>query len=94
MTWLDKIFPGSDAPAPTGDPDRIAEVEAVLERLRPHFRADGGDIRLVRIDEFGWVELRMHGACDGCQMSSLTLRGAIEPELRANYAWVMGVRTV
>jgi len=86
---------GGGAPeGPTGDPERIAEVQEVLESLRHHFVADGGDIRLVRVDEFGWVELSLHGACDGCSASSLTLRGGIEPELRRRCDWVLGVRVV
>jgi Fe-S cluster biogenesis protein NfuA len=94
MNWLKNIFRGDDNPEPTGEPDRVAEVEAVLARMRPLFLADGGDIRLIRVDEFGWVELRMHGACNSCNVSSLTLRGAIEPELKNAYEWVQGVRTV
>ncbi|MCL4141205.1 UNVERIFIED_CONTAM: hypothetical protein GTU68_050573 [Idotea baltica] len=97
---MNKLFAGkqhgspAEPVAPTGDPEKIAQVETVLERLRPHFQADGGDIRLVRVDEFGYVELSMHGACNGCSASALTLRGAIEPELKAAYDWVEGVRTL
>jgi Fe-S cluster biogenesis protein NfuA len=94
MNWMNKLFAGNEPAAPTGDPERIAQVESVLVRLRPHFEADGGDIRLVRVDEFGWVELSMHGACNGCSASTMTLKGAIEPELRAAFDWVEGVRTL
>ncbi len=94
MGLFDKFF-GSDEPhLPLGDSKRIAQVEAVLELLRPHFKADGGDIRLVRVDEFGWVEVSMHGACNGCQSASMTLRGALEPELKRCMDWVQGVRAV
>jgi len=94
MNWLAKILPRASGEAPQGDPERIQAVEAVLHRLRPHFLADGGDIRLVRGDEFSWVEVRLHGACDGCQMSMLTVRGALEPELKRTLDWVEGLRTV
>lgn len=94
MPWPFSNSSRGGTPTPSGDPEQVAQVEAVLEHLRPHFKADGGDIRLVRVDEFGWVELRMHGACDGCQVSSMTLRGAIEPELRRTCGWFEGLRTV
>lgn len=88
------MFSPRDSEVPRGDPDRILQVEQILDRLRPHFKADGGDIRLVRVDEFGWVEVSMHGACNGCSASSLTLRGAIEPALKRELDWVEGVRAV
>lgn len=91
--WWPRRRDGSGA-GPTGDPARIEAVQEVLERLRPHFVADGGDVRLVRVDEFGYVELSLHGACDGCAASTLTLRGAVEPELRRTLDWVEGVRVV
>lgn len=92
-SWL----PGGRGAAPGtpgGDPARVAEVEVVLEELRPHFRADGGDVRLERVDEFGYVEVSLHGACDGCAASTLTLKGGVEPELRRRLDWVEGVRVV
>lgn len=94
LNWIGNMFSdGSGQPA-TGDPERIAAVEIVLERLRPMFKADGGDIRLRRVDEFGWIELTMHGSCNGCSSSSMTLRGAIEPQLMEELDWVEGVRAV
>ncbi len=94
MSLFEKMFGSTPDGAPTGDPERIAEVEAILESMRHYFKADGGDIRLVRVDEFGWVEVSMHGACDGCMASSMTLRGALEPELRRQLDWVEGLRAV
>ncbi len=92
MSWLPNRFGPGTAKAPFGDPERVAAVEAVLERLRPYFKADGGDMRLVRVDEFGFVEVSLHGACDGCMASTLTLRGALEPELRRELDWFEGLR--
>ena len=94
MNFLERLFSSNDQEPPTGDPERIREVEAVLERLRPLFKADGGDIRLVRVDDFGWVEVRLHGACHGCSASSMTLRGALEPELAGAVDWFEGLRAV
>lgn len=94
MEFLERMFGGSQDEAPKGNPEQIQEVEAVLTRLRPMFLADGGDIRLVRVDEFGWVEVRLHGACNGCSASTLTLKGALEPELANTLDWFEGLRAV
>lgn len=99
MTWLTllrRIFGGSAEATPTppqGDPERVLEVEAVLQRLRPAFRADGGDIVLVAV-EGGRVDVRLRGACSGCAASTLTLRGALEPALRERLAWFERLRAL
>ena len=95
MSWTERLFSRREEPhdPPTGDADRIAEVEEVLAEMRPHFQADGGDIRLTAVDDDGWVDVSMFGACNGCHMSSMTLRGALEPELKRRLPWVLGLRS-
>lgn len=51
------------------------KVEEVLESIRPALRFDGGDVELVDIGEDGTVYVRLMGACSGCSMSLLTLKG-------------------
>jgi len=100
MSFLSRLFGGAareDEPAaiaPTGDPVRIAEVEAILVELRPLFRADGGDMVLAAVTEQGDVELHARGACHGCAVSDLTLRGALAPRLRERCDWFREVRFV
>jgi Fe-S cluster biogenesis protein NfuA len=61
----------------TGQPDwptggLEARVRFAVEEVRPALQADGGDVRLARIeDSVVYVELR--GACDGCPMAHSTL---------------------
>jgi len=57
------------------------KVEAALSRIRPALQADGGDVELVDVSE-GVVTLRLTGACDGCPMSTMTLRAGIERVLK------------
>jgi len=97
VSWLERFWSAvrgeeDEVPVPTGDPVRIAQVEAVLAEARPMFLADGGDILLVAVDDAGWVEVRLRGACTHCAASEQTLFGALEPRLRARWAWVRGVR--
>lgn len=89
---LRRLWPSRAGAAPTGDPERVAAVEAVLEELRPAFRADAGDMRLVSVDDDGWVVLKAVGSCNGCSASVLTLQGALAPRLRERCPWFAGVR--
>ena len=90
MNFLAKLFnsasPAELSPA-EGDPVRVAQVEALLEELRPLFRADGGDIHLLRVTTEGEVSVRLVGACGSCSLSGLTLRGAVEPLLKKRLDW-------
>jgi len=57
------------------------KVEEVLAQIRPHLEADGGGVELVDVIE-GIVTLRLLGACGGCPMSTMTLKGGIERILK------------
>ena len=100
MSFLSRLFGGAArdsepaAKAATGDPARIEEVEAILAVLRPLFRADGGDMILAAVTAEGDVELHARGACHGCAVSDLTLRGALAPRLRERCEWFREVRFV
>lgn len=55
------------------------ELKEVIEDIRPGIQMDGGDIEFVSFDEeTGKVEIRLHGACVGCPMSSVTLKQGVE----------------
>lgn len=96
MTWLDRLLGGwgleeEKRLEPRGDPDRIREVNAVLAEVQPMFLADGGEVRLVAVDD-GWVVVELRGACRSCHASEMSLQGALEPRLRSRLAWFAGLR--
>jgi Fe-S cluster biogenesis protein NfuA len=66
-------------------------VEAVLDRIRPALQADGGDVELVGVSEDNVVTVRLTGACVGCPMSQLTLKGGIERILKHEIPEVVSV---
>ena len=68
-----------------------AEVEKVLEMVRPGLQADGGDVELVDVTEDGIVKVRLKGACGSCPMSTMTLKMGIE---RAVKERIPGVKEV
>ena len=58
------------------------DVAAVLELIRPSLQADGGDVRLVAVNEDGVVSVERQGACKGCPMSQMTLANGVERILK------------
>ncbi|MEE9614089.1 MAG: NifU family protein [Thermodesulfobacteriota bacterium] len=59
------------------------KVEEALESIRPALQADGGDIRLVDIDEEnGIVRVELQGACSGCPSSQITLQMGVERAIK------------
>jgi Fe-S cluster biogenesis protein NfuA len=70
---------------------RLAEIETVLEELRPYIQMDGGDIELIDVTDDGVVQVRMHGACVGCSASMYTLQLGVEQRLKES---IPGIRYV
>jgi Fe-S cluster biogenesis protein NfuA len=58
-------------------------VQEALDAIRPALQADGGDIRILSIDEInGVVDVELMGACGSCPMSTLTLKQGVERILK------------
>ena len=56
-----------------------AQVEDVIEIIRPAIQADGGDIILREVDEeAGVVTVELTGACVSCPASTVTMKAGIE----------------
>jgi len=54
-------------------------VSEAVEAIRPVIQMDGGDIRLVNLDEeTGKVIVELSGACVGCPASTMTLKAGVE----------------
>ncbi|HLX12858.1 MAG TPA: NifU family protein [Bacteroidota bacterium] len=63
---------------PENQSGTVAErVERALDVCRPYLQADGGDVRLMRIDNTV-AEIAFQGTCIICPMSRMTLRAGIE----------------
>jgi Fe-S cluster biogenesis protein NfuA len=54
------------------------KINAVLDKIRPFLQTDGGDVMLVKADQYGIVELKLTGACNTCPLKPMTLRAGIE----------------
>lgn len=69
------------------------KVEAVLNKVRPALKADGGDVELVDVKD-GIVSVRLTGHCAGCPMSTMTLKNGIERILKEEISDVKEVVAV
>lgn len=71
---------------------RLADLNALIEMMRPAVQADGGDLALVTADvEGGTVEVMLQGSCSSCAISSTTLQAGVERILKDRLDWVSEV---
>jgi Fe-S cluster biogenesis protein NfuA/nitrite reductase/ring-hydroxylating ferredoxin subunit len=61
-------------------PDPVTHANQVLATVRPQLHSHGGDVTLVRVED-ATAFVRLEGACNGCSMSSVTLRNLVEEAL-------------
>jgi Fe-S cluster biogenesis protein NfuA len=71
---------------------RLANLNELIELIRPAVQADGGDLVLVSADvESGVVEVQLQGSCSSCAVSSTTLQAGVERLLKERLEWVSEV---
>ena len=58
-----------------------ANVEKVLDEMRPYLQSDGGDVKISEIDG-PVVRLELVGACGTCPSSSMTMKMGLERKLK------------
>ncbi|GAA2420446.1 NifU family protein [Mycolicibacterium llatzerense] len=74
-------------------PDPMTHANRVLVTVRPQLQSHGGDVTLVRIED-GTAFVRLDGACNGCSMSSVTLRNLVESALVEGVPSITGVEVL
>lgn len=57
-------------------------VEKALEEIRPFLNSDGGDIKLISIQEDKHVTVRLEGACTACSVNQMTLKAGVETTIK------------
>ena len=78
---------------PVEAPTVEAQLLDAIEAIRPALQVDGGDIRVIEIDEdAGRVDVELLGACGGCPMSTMTLKAGIERILKDRVDGITEVR--
>jgi Fe-S cluster biogenesis protein NfuA len=98
-TGISGANPGPDEGA-VGEPavsdeergERLAQLNGLIELMRPAVQADGGDLALLSADVVtGVVEVQLQGACSSCAVSSSTLQGGVDRILHDRLPWVTEV---
>jgi Fe-S cluster biogenesis protein NfuA len=57
-------------------------VEKALEEIRPFLNSDGGDIKLISIEDGKHVKVRLEGACTSCSVNQMTLKAGVETTIK------------
>ncbi|MFN4123054.1 MAG: NifU family protein [Flavobacteriales bacterium] len=55
----------------------IEKVRLAIDSIRPYLEADGGDISILNITDDMKLEVALHGACQTCNMSQMTLKAGV-----------------
>ena len=72
----------------------INRVESAIDEIRPYLIADGGDIRVLSIDNKNIVNLELLGSCETCPMSSMTLKGGVEEAIKKQVPEINGINAI
>ncbi|OGR92297.1 MAG: hypothetical protein A2992_06740 [Elusimicrobia bacterium RIFCSPLOWO2_01_FULL_59_12] len=69
-------------------------VEAVLDKIRPAIRMDGGDVDLVDITPDGVAVVQLTGHCETCSLSPMTMKLGVERMIAEEVPEITGVESV
>ncbi len=69
----------------------IKEVDAALDEIRPHLAVDGGDLEVVDITDDMTVQIKWLGNCEGCNMTTMTMRAGIQETLKHKFPNIKNV---
>ena len=76
------------------DKSLLEQVDKALDSIRPYLEADGGNVEVVEITDDKIVKVKLLGACDGCSMSSMTMKGGIEEAIIKSVPEITGVEEI
>jgi Fe-S cluster biogenesis protein NfuA len=93
---FDSVATNVDVEAALSDEERkqrLDDLTALIDMIRPAVQQDGGDLILVEADvEKGEVEVMLQGSCSSCAISSTTLQAGVDRILKDRLPWVTEVR--
>jgi Fe-S cluster biogenesis protein NfuA len=70
------------------------QVKKVLNKdIKPYLKSHGGDVKLLSVSDEGVVKVKLTGACGGCPMAQMTLKGFVEKALKTKISGVKKVIT-
>lgn len=72
----------------------LRRIDAALDDVRPHLAVDGGNVEVVDVTEAKVVKIKWLGACEGCSMTTMTMRAGIEQAIMGKIPEIAGVVAV
>ena len=61
--------------------ETLENVEKALSEIRPFLESDGGNIKLLSIED-AVVKVQLEGACIGCSVNQMTLKNGVEATIK------------
>ena len=61
--------------------ETLNNVEKALDEIRPFLISDGGNIKLLSIEN-EIVKVQLEGACNGCSVNQMTLKNGVEATIK------------
>lgn len=72
----------------------LEDIDIALNDVRPHLQVDGGNVEVVDVTDDMTVQIKWLGNCDGCSMSSMTMRAGIERTIKDKIPGIKGVEAI
>ena len=61
--------------------ETLNNVEKALDEIRPFLMSDGGNIKLLSIEN-DIVRVQLEGACTDCSVNQMTLKNGVEATIK------------
>ena len=61
--------------------ETLENVEKALSEIRPFLESDGGNIKLISIEN-AVVKVQLEGACIDCSVNQMTLKNGVEATIK------------
>lgn len=72
----------------------LAKIDQAINNIRPYLEADGGDVKVLDIDDDYVVLVELLGACESCPMSPMTMKAGIEEAVKRVAPEVKSIKAV
>lgn len=72
----------------------LHRISGAIENIRPYLEADGGDVKILDIDEDYVVHVELLGACEACPMSPMTMKAGIEEAVKRVAPEVTAIKAI
>ena len=69
-------------------------LEQALDVIRPYLKTDGGDIKILDIDNKMVLKLEFLGNCSSCNINGMTLKAGVEEVVRKSVPEISKVEAV